>query len=63
MEPAEATLVSKRGKGTWGKTQSNREAKYYAITKAGEKALDREMTRWRRMAGLVERLLVEDFQP
>jgi transcriptional regulator len=50
-------------KGTWGKTQSNREAKYYAITKAGEKALDREMTRWRRMAGLVERLLVEDFQP
>ena len=50
-------------KGTWGKTESNREAKYYAITKAGEKALDHEMTRWRRMAGLVERLLVEDFQP
>ena len=50
-------------KGTWGKTESNREAKYYAITKAGEKALDQEMTRWRRMAGLVERLLVEDFQP
>lgn len=50
-------------KGTWGKTESNREAKYYAITKAGERALDQEMTRWRRMAGLVERLLVEDFQP
>jgi len=50
-------------KGTWGKTESNREAKYYAITKAGEKALDQETTRWRRMAGLVERLLVEDFQP
>jgi PadR family transcriptional regulator PadR len=50
-------------KGTWGKTESNREAKYYAITKAGEKAIDQQTIRWRRMAGLVERLLVEDFQP
>ena len=49
-------------KGTWGRTESNREAKYYAITKAGEKALNEETLRWRRMAGLVERLLVEDFE-
>jgi PadR family transcriptional regulator PadR len=49
-------------KGTWGRTESNREAKYYAITKAGEKALNQETMRWRRMAGLVERLLVEDSQ-
>jgi PadR family transcriptional regulator PadR len=48
-------------KGTWGRTDSNREAKYYAITKAGEKALKQETMRWRRMAGLVERLLVEDL--
>jgi len=48
-------------KGTWGRTESNREAKYYAITKAGEKALNQETMRWRRMAGLVERLLVEDL--
>lgn len=48
-------------KGTWGRTESNREAKYYAITKAGEKALNQETQRWRRMAGLVERLLVEDI--
>lgn len=48
-------------KGTWGRTESNREAKYYAISKAGEKALNRETMRWRRMAGLVERLLVEDL--
>ena len=26
-------------KGTWGKTESNREAKYYAVTKAGLKEL------------------------
>src|SRR5664279_1848072 len=31
-----------RIKATWGKTESNRDAKYYAITKAGEKALARE---------------------
>ncbi|HSY70729.1 MAG TPA: PadR family transcriptional regulator [Alloacidobacterium sp.] len=49
-------------KGTWGRTESNREAKYYAITQAGEKALSSETTRWRTMAGLVERLLLEDFQ-
>jgi PadR family transcriptional regulator PadR len=47
-------------KGTWGKTENNREAKYYAITKAGQKALGEETERWRKMAGLVERLLVEE---
>jgi PadR family transcriptional regulator, regulatory protein PadR len=48
-----------RIKGVWKKTESNREAKFYAITKAGEKALAEEISRWRRMSGLVERLLVE----
>jgi transcriptional regulator len=47
-------------KGSWGKTENNREAKFYAITKAGEKALGKETERWRKMAGLVERLLVEE---
>lgn len=46
-----------RIKGTWGKTESNREAKYYAITKAGQKSLAEETRRWRRMSGLVEKLL------
>ncbi len=46
-------------KGTWGKTESNREAKFYAITKNGEKALVEETVRWRRMSGLVEKLLLE----
>jgi transcriptional regulator len=48
-----------RIKGTWGKTESNREAKFYAITKAGQKALAEETLRWRRISGLVERLLTE----
>jgi len=48
-----------RIKGTWGTTESNREAKFYAITKAGEKALAEETLRWRRMSGLVDKLLSE----
>src|SRR5450432_1415116 len=48
-----------RIKGVWKKTESNREAKFYAITKAGEKALTQETLRWRRMAGLVDKLLTE----
>jgi len=48
-----------RIKGVWGKTDSNREAKFYAITKAGQKALAEEMRRWRRMSGLVEKLIAE----
>src|SRR5882672_10641921 len=47
-------------KGTWGKTESNREAKYYEITKAGQKALGQETQTWRRMSTLVERLLLEE---
>jgi len=43
----------------WGRTESNREAKFYSLTRSGSKALERETQRWRRMAGLVERLLTE----
>ncbi|MCW5966489.1 MAG: PadR family transcriptional regulator [Bryobacterales bacterium] len=45
--------------GTWKKTESNRDAKYYSITKAGENSVAAETERWRRMAGLVEKLLTE----
>ncbi|HZU27065.1 MAG TPA: PadR family transcriptional regulator [Bryobacteraceae bacterium] len=48
-----------RIKGSWGRTESNREAKFYAITKAGEKALAGETLRWRRMSGLVDKLLAQ----
>lgn len=47
-------------KGSWGTTDSNREAKYYAVTKAGLKALEDETQRWRQMALLVEKLLTEE---
>jgi len=48
-----------RIKGTWRKTETNREAKFYAITRAGVKALAEETARWRQMSGLVEKLLSE----
>ena len=47
-------------KGTWGKTETNREAKYYAITKSGTRALEQQAERWRRLAGLVDKLLFDE---
>ena len=47
-------------KGTWQKTESNRDAKYYAITKAGVRALGQQTDRWRRLAGLVNKLLLTE---
>jgi transcriptional regulator len=47
-------------KGSWQKTENNREAKYYAITKAGTRALEQQTKRWRRLAGLVDRLLLDE---
>src|SRR6476646_865486 len=47
-------------KGTWQKTTNNRDAKYYAITKAGTKALGLETDRWRRLVGLVDKLLLSE---
>jgi PadR family transcriptional regulator, regulatory protein PadR len=46
-------------KGAWGQTESNREAKFYSITRSGEKALEKEAEKWRRLAGLVDKLLTE----
>ena len=47
-------------KGTWQKTESNREAKYYAITKPGARALEEQTEKWRRLAGLVDKLLLDE---
>lgn len=46
-------------KGQWGKTDSNREAKFYEITRSGRIALEKETAQWHQMSSLVERLLVE----
>jgi len=46
-------------KGAWKTTENNREAKYYAITKAGSRALADEAAWWQRSASLVNRLLTD----
>src|SRR6188768_232060 len=44
-------------KGSWEQTESNREAKFYSITKSGTRALADQTERWRRLSGFVDRLL------
>ena len=44
-------------RGNWQTTENGREAKYYAITRAGTRALADETAWWERSAGLVHRLL------
>jgi DNA-binding PadR family transcriptional regulator len=47
-------------KGSCGRTENNREAKYSSITRAGTRPLARETDRWRRLAGFVEALLLNE---
>ena len=47
-------------KGKWQTTESNREARYYAITKSGTRALADQMERWARSAALVNTLLTSE---
>jgi PadR family transcriptional regulator PadR len=46
-------------KGAWQRTETNRDAKYYSVTKAGSRGLEKETARWQRLAGLVNKLLVD----
>jgi PadR family transcriptional regulator, regulatory protein PadR len=45
-------------KGKWQRSENGREAKYYTITKPGLGALEDRIARWRRLAGLVNKLLL-----
>ncbi len=45
-------------KGAWGRTESNREAKFYRLTPAGRREMAQQTKKWRRLAGLVEKLLL-----
>jgi PadR family transcriptional regulator len=42
---------------SWGTSENNRKAKFYAITKAGRKQLASETENWQRIAGVIGRLL------
>jgi len=44
-------------RGTWGITDSNRKARYYALTAAGRRQLAKEKASWEQMAGIIQMLL------
>jgi PadR family transcriptional regulator PadR len=41
----------------WGVSDNNRRAKYYSITRAGQRQLAAETENWERLAGIMARLL------
>jgi len=41
---------------SWGTSEANRKAKFYAITAAGRRQLVREVEAWDRLTGLIARL-------
>ena len=56
-----ASLVRLQQRGwivaKWGISENNRKAKFYSITKAGQKQLARDTAYWQRLAGVMGRVL------
>lgn len=56
-----ASLVRLQHRGliktAWGTSENNRRAKYYSLTRAGEKDLVAEATNWARLASVIGRVL------
>lgn len=44
-------------RGTWGTTDTNRKARFYALTAAGRRALEKEKQAWDQMAGIIHAVL------
>jgi len=42
---------------SWGASENNRKARFYAITRSGRRQLTRETENWSRIAGVMARLL------
>src|SRR5271156_2226507 len=41
----------------WGTSENNRKARFYSITKRGQKRLEVETQNWERISGVIERVL------
>jgi transcriptional regulator len=48
---------------SWGVSENNRKAKFYAITRAGRRQLATETDNWQRLSGIIARLLRTAVQP
>jgi transcriptional regulator len=51
--------LERRGwiKARWGSSENNRRAKYYELTAAGRKQLEREQSAWNKLAAAVAQVL------
>ena len=56
---ASLVRLQQRGliKSEWGISENNRKAKFYSITRAGQKSLAAETRNWERTSGIMTRLL------
>src|ERR1700687_3713758 len=43
--------------GAWGTSDNNRKAKFYSITRAGRKQLNKEAQNWKRISAVIGRVL------
>lgn len=53
-------LVGGFVKAEWGKTSENRRARYYRLTAAGRKQLDRELERYGRVSRAIARIIAPE---
>jgi PadR family transcriptional regulator, regulatory protein PadR len=44
-------------KAAWGASENNRRARFYSLTKAGQKHLEREEASWERLSGAIALVL------
>jgi len=51
--------LEKKGlvRAKWGVSDANRKARFYALTPSGGKRLETELSRWRRSAAIVDRVI------
>jgi PadR family transcriptional regulator PadR len=63
LYPALYRMVQKRWiKGEWGISENNRRAKFYCLTKAGEREFGEQATGWLRLSNAVSRAVTAGAQ-
>ena len=62
LYPALYRMVQKRWiKGEWGTSENNRRAKYYRLTRAGEREFEEQASGWLRLSDAVSRAVRTDL--
>ena len=64
LYPALYRMVQKRWiKGEWGISENNRRAKFYRLTKAGEREFEEQSSGWLRLSSAVSRAVTSTELP